>query len=134
MRKIVTASLFLCILIVPITAYADKDFFSWDETNTKLFVPTALLLFVDYRQTLTIAKNCKRNNIGYRQYHENNFFLKECPSRNEVQDYFGAAPFVIAAITYILPPMPSYVFQGSTIGIEVFSVGGNIALGIGLKL
>lgn len=113
MRKVLTASLILFILLASTPAYAleplhysekpliessskKSEWFSWDKTNTKLHVPLTLLMIADLGQTLDIADNCQYVNIEVREHNPgggtNLVTYKNSRMVTEANSYLGQCP------------------------------------------
>lgn len=120
------------VLLLSAPAHAG-EWFTWDETNTKLHVPLTLTFLADYRQTLEIVDGCAPDESGNYTHHENNIFLGNCPSRSEVGDYFLISYLLTTGATYILPEKWSHGFQTGVLTMELIAVTGNYQLGISVK-
>jgi hypothetical protein len=131
MRAIV---LIICLLVAPAQASAD-EWFSWNDTNTKLHVPAMLLLLADYRQTKYNSKKyyqyggCVEYTHGRDCHYETNGLLGKTPKPHKVDQHFGYSAIVLTGVVWVLPPLPSYSFQGSVISIEARVVFDNHYLG-----
>jgi hypothetical protein len=143
----------LCILFAAYTPAQAGEWFTWDETNTKLHIPLTVLMIVDMGQTLWIADNCnpiqKKKWIVYDsiwtpdQYaywtepapcHEHyNLYLDEHPSKSEIYKYFIASYALTTFVVYALPERYSHALQGGVISLEAYMVENNYSLGIGVK-
>jgi hypothetical protein len=114
----------LCILFALVTPAYAGEWFTWDETNTKLQALTYVLLYVDMRQTIEAHVH------NPEAYQEDNKFLGESPSKEEIKEYFAYSAIVTTAIPWILPPALSYGFQGGVITVEIMAIGKNYSIGI----
>ena len=133
MRQAIVIILFL---LIASPAHAESEWFSWDDTNTKLHVPLTLLMVADYKQTLYNQKTYYRyNGYGFNgEYHqEANFILGKYPSRQATHNYFAGAFISCTAIPFILPPPYSYWFQSGVITLEIDVVYGNYSVGAKIK-
>jgi hypothetical protein len=133
----------LCLVLALATPAHAGEWFTWDETNTKLHVPLMLLLLADYRQTLSTSKeyyqhggcvytrkNPHRYDLVFPDCHEeDNKILGKYPKPHKVDQYFGYAAIVLTGIVWVSPPTPSYWIQGSVITIETKVVYDNYYLG-----
>lgn len=139
MKKLI---IIMFLLLIP--SIASAEWFSWDETNTKLHVPLTLLMVADLGQTLDIADNCAPRSVTistpsdyqapaiYSNVGESNGNLGYCPSRDEVKEHFLWSYIFTTAVTYVLPSKASHIFQGSAITVELYYVGSNYMLGVGI--
>jgi len=109
----------------------DDEWFTWDKWNTRLHIPLVATMYIDYRQTLNISESCDNLQIkkyGFLHSHESNIYLGACPSKAKVTRYYSLTTIGISALTYILPAKASYLLQGGTVTVELFSIGNNIYL------
>jgi len=124
--------------LVPEKTEASKNdgWFSWDDNNTALHPFLLMSLYVDLKSTENFINDnntCVWPEWAYfrcddHKRKETNFFLGESPSIEEAREYFAWAAIGTTLITYILPPKASYVFQGSTISLEIYFAKKNIEL------
>ena len=125
MKKAIIA---LCLIFVLTTQAHAGEWFTWDDTNTKLHVPLTLLMVADLGQTLWAQEHYWPTG-----QHEQNQILGEYPSRGEIWNYFAVSYSLVTAITYALPDKYSHGFQGGIITMEVIVINNNYGLGIGVK-
>jgi len=128
MKTLILTCLAITMMVSP--AYAG-EWFTWEKKNTELHYYVTGLMIADLGQTLYIADNCTPDATGAYEESENNYFLGNCPSREEVKEYFGWAYLAITGITYILPDKWSQWFQKGTITVELMAVGDNISVNVG---
>ena len=120
----------LIFLPVPVQA---GEWFSWDDTNTKLHGPLTVLFAVDTLQTYKIAKMFHErggeryiSSAGHSIHvDEINPLLGEHPSGSVVLRYMATSYIAVTALVYILPDKWSYAVQAGTIGVEVWAVSSN---------
>ena len=133
--KRITITLVLMLLLS--SCATTGDYFSWDETNTKLHVPLTLLILADLRQTLDIAKpDYSYSDEGvtiHVKRKERNPAFNEQPSRKEVYTKIGLAYVGATLLTWKLDPPWSHRFQIGVIAGETASVGYNIKMGYGVE-
>jgi hypothetical protein len=133
----------LCLVLVLATPAHAGEWFTWDETNTKLHVPLTVLMIVDLGQTLWIADNCNNKiivkpetNTHYADWKweqsETNSLLGRCPTRTKVKQHFGWFYVALTGLIFASPSELSYTIQGSAITVELYYVGRNISLNIGI--
>lgn len=104
-----------------------SDWFSWDDKNTKLHYYVTALMLLDMGQTLHIADNPQM------YYEKHNFYLDEHPTRTEVRQYFTWSYILMTASFYVLPSKVSHLAQKGVIGLEVYMVGNNAYIGVGVN-
>ena len=136
-RIIITLTLFLTLT----TSAHAGEWFTWDETNTKLHIPLTLLMIADLGQTTWAQEHYWKQKGS----HENNQFLGKYPSKNEVREYFALSYALSTFVTWVLPSDPkrlkdemtkdewSHLVQKGIIILEVHVVHHNYSLGIGVK-
>ena len=130
----------LLIIIAIASPASAGEWFSWDDTNTKLHVPLTALMVIDLGQTLWMADNpteYKYTPIGrtpiYKNRDESNPILGKNPSKDRIYKYFVGSYALTTAITYLLPDKWSYAFQGGIISLQIYAVENNYSLNVGFK-
>jgi hypothetical protein len=93
------------------------------DMNIALYSTYSILHFIDYGQTLNIAKNPDK-------YYEMNPLLGKYPTVDKVNLYFISTYIINSAIIYILPNEYKNIWMTGIIGVEVLCVGKNINSGI----
>lgn len=82
---------------------------------------------VDYLQTRTIARDCRKDN---RDFYETNYLLGECPTLTDVSAYFAITSAAHAGVAFLLPKKYLRVFQVGTIFVTGHAIQTNISLGV----
>ena len=90
-----------------------------------LAIAAFVLLAIDWRQTITIAKNPDK-------WHETNPILGLHPSSKRVNVYFVICFALVALGVYVLPELWVTVGLTVLIVVEVWAVVNNFRLGIGI--
>ena len=90
---------------------------------TYILAALALLLVIDWRQTLTIARNPQR-------WYERNPILGEHPSAGRVHAWFALVSIATALAAYLLPDLIVLALSLLGIVIEGLCVANNWRLGI----
>ena len=121
----------LVLMLLLSSCATTGDYFSWDETNTKLHVPLTLLMVADLGQSTWTQEHYWGKYRG--ATNEQNKFIGKYPSKEEVREYFALSYLVTTGLTYILPPDWSHGFQTGVITMEVIVVEHNYSIGIGVK-
>jgi hypothetical protein len=98
---------------------------SWDKQNTQLHIPYTALMVIDLGQTLYVVDSPK--------YKEDNQFIGQQPTREDVYTYFIATYILTTVLFYILPPEMSHTMQISSIVVEFAMVRNNKTIGVGIK-
>ena len=88
-----------------------------------LIILAFVLLAIDWRQTLTIAKNPDK-------WHEKNPILGEHPSVTEVNIYFAACAVLTAGGIYLLPELWVAIGLAVLCAVEAWAVVNNHRIGI----
>ena len=98
---------------------------TWTQADSAREAAYLALHVVDWGQTLEIA-----DNPG--QYHERNPVLGDHPSRGRVNAWFAGTALLHPVVSYLLPDDLRPYWQYGTIGLEMYCVGNNVSLGIGM--
>ncbi len=102
---------------------------TWTKADTAREAAYLALHGVDWGQTLDIADHPEK-------WHERNPVLGSHPGRGEVNAYFIATGLLHPVVSYGLrkyaPDGWSEAWQYGTIGLELYCVGNNYSLGIGM--
>ena len=118
---------YFIILSVFILLYAFPAFSrDWKKEDTQREIIWTAILFVDYGQTMNIAKNPDK-------YYEYNPILGKHPSPSSVDIYMLSAAILHPVISYYLPPNYRKWWQYITIGIEMGAITNNFIAGIGIS-
>ena len=88
-----------------------------------LVVLASVLLAIDWRQTITIAKNPDK-------WHEKNPILGEHPTTMRVNIYFAVCAICVAIGIYFLPQTWAIVGLGVLCVVEIYAVFNNFRIGI----
>lgn len=107
------------ILLLPIQSFAGD----WSTSDTAREIVWQSLHYVDWQQTLTIAKNPL-------QYNETNPILGRHPSVDDVRTYMAITAFLHLGISYALPEKYRDGWQWLTIGMTGSAVARNYNVGI----
>jgi hypothetical protein len=118
--------LILIMLLFSSTPAHAGDWFSWDDTNTKLHSAFTLLTVLDYGQTIYISDHPK-------QYSEMNPNLSAHPTHNEIKKHFIKMYLANTLGVYILPPKASYIFQKFHIIFQTSVSLHNASIGVGFR-
>lgn len=98
---------------------------NWTRADSAREVGYLVLHTVDWGQTLYIA-----DNPG--EFRERNPVLGSHPSRGDVNRYFAVTGLLHGVVSYALPDDIRPYWQYGTIGLELYCVGNNYSLGIGM--
>lgn len=123
MKNLIIALALIAILSVPAVSFAGD---SWSKQDKILEWLSQGTLFLDYAQTMSIAKHPER-------WHEVNPILGQHPSPLKVTAYFATAMALHIGLTEALPERMRPWFQGGTIVLELGCVANNLKLGIGFR-
>lgn len=113
------------VLLVAVLALVGCGSRTWTRADTAREAAYLALHVVDWGQTLEIADNPER-------WHERNPVLGSHPSRGEVNRWFLGTAVLHPVVSYLLPDDLRPYWQYGTIGLELYCVGNNAALGIGM--
>jgi hypothetical protein len=120
-RKLI--GIMTCVILVALVTPCYGD---WSEEDTAREVVYLGLHIVDWGQTLYIADHPN-------EYHERNrLMFSEHPSRGEVNWKFAVGMVIHPVVSYLLPRPYREIWQYSTIGLEIYCVGNNVRIGIGM--
>lgn len=129
----------IIIILLPLTAHAEKKWFTWDRTNTALHVPLTILYWVDYKQTVRFTENNiyhETDKYGWKAkkfHYESNTILGPNPSRGDIDKYFIGSYALTTALIYTLPDKWSYALQSGVIAVELYAIDNNYRAGIGIR-
>ncbi len=98
----------------------------WTTTDSVLETVTYIVMYMDYRQTIEIAKN---NSPG-RHYSEKNPFLPHHPNVGQVNSVFILSALAHPAISYVLPQPYRSIWQYTYITVEGYCVYANYRIGL----
>lgn len=133
--------LMIMILLIPTICFADEQFTiesgevkhylivtpenknKWDKADTLREITWQALHFIDYGQTLDIARKPYR-------YEESNPILGKHPSVGRVHTYMIASAILHFGISYALPDKWREAWQYITIGISGGMVVSNFSAGV----
>ena len=116
--------LFVCVftfLLCTVRAYADE----WDATDKALGAAVATASVIDWAQTRYIATHATT-------LHENNPVLGLHPSLGYVNTYFVASIIGGALLADYLPSKYRKLFLGGAVLVELYFIGNNKHIGIGM--
>ena len=118
--KFLLVLLFICLMVIPVNAS------DWNKTDTAFQIVYTTLHFIDWWQTLDIARNPDK-------WSETNPILGDHPSVGRVNAYFTLTLIGHTAISYILPKDYRRIWQVVWIGIEAGYVVHNYRAGIRIR-
>lgn len=114
--------LLTCLILVSLVAGCGGR---WTQADSAREAAYLALHVVDWGQTLDIADHPEK-------WHERNPVLGDHPSRGRVNVWFAGTALLHPVISYVLPKPYREAWQYGTIGVEVWCVGGNAKLGVGM--
>jgi hypothetical protein len=123
--KAMMAIIAIILILLPVPVQAG-EWFTWDETNTKMHVPYTILHIADWSQTLYIAEHPGG-------FSERNGFLGDHPSGDKVNAYMLGSYLLSTFMIYALPEDASYGFQAVIIIDKAHAVHSNYAIGVGFQ-
>ena len=97
----------------------------WTPADSAREAAYLALHVADWGQSLDIADHPER-------WHEHNPVLGSHPTRGDVNRYFAVTGVLHPVVSYALPRGWREVWQYSTIGLEMYCVGNNYSVGIGM--
>jgi hypothetical protein len=121
-------SLLLALLIVP-SVSCSEPFDDWDDTDRNLAAAALVIGAIDMGQTIEISNNCHNNIDRF----ERNPILGRCPEKHQVYKYFIASAIFTIAAADALPADYRKLWLGSAAAYELYFVGRNINIGIGVR-
>ena len=98
---------------------------NWTRADSAREAAYLALHVADWGQTLDIADHPER-------WHEHNPVLGDHPSRSRVNLWFAGTAVLHPVISYVLPDDLRPYWQYGTIGLELYCVGNNYSVGIGM--
>ena len=104
-----------------------KDPYQWTVTDTILQALYATLHFMDWSQTLKIARNPDH-------YREINPILGEHPSEGHVNSYMAMSLVAHTGISFLLPKPWRTLWQGAGIAIKYTLVRHNESIGLEISM
>lgn len=119
----------LLILLLPATLQAEERV--WSKTEVSLLVAYQAARFVDWRQTLNIAK--QRNPDGSHVWYEANPLLGRHPSVGRVNTHYAISAIGVTALAHYLPNRYRKPFLTGAVVFEVAIVARNYNLGIAMR-
>ncbi len=117
----------LIILIIPSLSIASN----WSKEDTYWEAACLSVITVDWMQTHHMAE--KDFYVNGKQLREINPILGSQPTQKDVDLYFVSALAVHATAAFLLPKKWRRIFQGGTVGLELFIIGNNYRLGAGFN-
>ena len=130
--KAIAAIIAIMLVVLPVSVQAG-EWFSWDETNTRLHVPLTMAFIIDTFQSYQSARKYYENegfhysqkHREYRYKEEANSILGKHPDRIEMISYMVLSYAITTAFVYILPEKWSHALQIGAIGVEVWAIENN---------
>jgi len=113
-------SLTLCLALAPKAAAHDE----WTKMDTVYESVIVASDIIDWHQTRKIAATPTM--------WENNPILGHHPTTSQVDRYFAASIINNIAIAYLLPKDLRHAYQAMSFSLEVYCVGKNVQIGIGM--
>lgn len=114
--------LLILFLLFPVISYASD----WNSADSIREVSWQIINFIDYGQTLGIAKNPDK-------YYERNPIIGKHPSVGTVNVYMIGSAVLHPVVSYFLPKKYRQIWQYGTIITSGICVINNNSIGVGVK-